>query len=137
MQNFILYQATESIGQINECRYALIKYLSLYNLKPPQNTSVIVYTDRPALFEAFTSFFVHFKMKESVGKSKYETLDNAISEFEGNVLLCDTNTYPITPLEDLFKELENGKIYLFDEGAKNASSSHNLVIGLDALIKKI
>lgn len=136
MQNFILYQATESIGQVNECRYALIKYLSLYNLKPPQNTSVIVYTDRPAMFEAFTSFYEHFEMKEPVVNSRYETIDNALSEFQGNVLFCETDTYPVMPLETLFEDLENGKIYLFDEGINEESSSYNLVIGLNSTDKK-
>jgi len=137
MQNYILYQATGSINQINECRYALIKYLSLYNLKAPDTTSIIIYTDRPAMFEAFTSFFEHFEMKSPMVASKYEMLHNSLSEYQGNILFCDTDTYPVMPLEILFNDLVNGKIYLYEDDVKKESLLSNIVIGLNSGNKNI
>ncbi len=135
MQNYLLYQATGSLNQINECRYALIKYLSLYNLKTPNTTSIVIYTDRPAMFEAFVPFFEHFKMKPPTISSKLETVNNALIEYEGNFLFCDTDTYPVKPLEILFNDLENGKIYLYEEDAKK-ELLHNMVVGLNSNNKK-
>ena len=131
MQNYLLYQATARIDQINECRYALLKYLSLYNLKVPHTTSVIIYTDRPAMFEAFSSFFEHFEMKPPGATSKFEIISSSLVEYEGNFLFCDTDTYPVKPLENLFKDLENGKIYLFEEAVKKEQLSRNMILGLN------
>ncbi|MDQ3683507.1 MAG: hypothetical protein M3352_10635 [Bacteroidota bacterium] len=136
MQNYLLYQATGSLDQINECKYALIKYLSLYNLKTPHTTSIIIYTDRPAMFEAFSSFFEHFEMKPPMATPKFETISNALVEYEGNFLFCDTDTYPVKPLEILFNDLSNGKIYLYEEDAKKEPLLRNLVIGLSNSNKK-
>ncbi len=136
MQNYLLYQATGSIDQINECRYALIKYLSLYNLKTSPATSVIIYTDRPAMFETFTSFFEHFEMKPSIAISKFETINNSLVEYEGNLLFCDTDTYPVKPLEILFNDLANGEVYLLEEGLKKETSLRKMVIGLNSSNKK-
>ncbi len=135
MQNYLLYHATGSLNQLNECRYALIKYLSVYNLKPPSATSVAIYTDRPAFFEAFAPYFDEFKMELPTGLSKSETINNALNEFEGNLLFCDTNTYPVMPLEILFTDLENGKLYLYNEVVKNDAST-NMIIGLNSINKK-
>jgi hypothetical protein len=136
MQNYLLYQATGSINQINECRYALIKYLSLYNLKAPDTTSFIIYTDRPAMFEAFTSFFEHFEMKPPVPASKFQKINNASFEYEGNLLFCDTDTYPVKPLEILFKDLADGKFYLYKEDEKKEQLSGSMVIGLNSSNKE-
>ena len=136
MQNYLLYQATGSIDQINECKYALVKYLSLYNLKTPHSTSVVIYTDQPAMFESFIPFFEHFKMKPQTVSSKFETINNALSEYEGNFLFCDTDTYPVKPLEILFNDLANGKAYLWEEGVKKETSLRKMVIGLNNSNKK-
>ena len=83
------------------------------------------------MFEAFTSFFEHFEMKSPVITSKYERLKNALSAYDGNILFCETDTYPVMPLEILFDDLANGKVYLYEEGEKNAANHLNLVIGLN------
>jgi len=131
MQNYLLYQATKSIHQINECRYALLKYLSLYNLKTPNTTSVVIYSDKPAMFEAFTPFFEHFEMKPLIAASNFEMIHKVLDENEGNFLFCDTDTYPVKPLEILFKDLEEGKVYLFEDDGKEESLIRNQVIGLN------
>ena len=74
MQNYLVYLAYGN-HYVNECRYALLKYLSLYNLQPPSSTTVNVYTDKPATFDSFLPHFSNFKLT---------TVDNdRLSEWKG------------------------------------------------------
>jgi len=122
MQNYLLYQAYGDIGHINECRFSLLKYLSVYNLNPPAHTAVTIYTDQPAKFEAFSSFFPLFDMRlvtkaeidawrgnhAFVHRVKIEIIKDFFSRYSGNLLYCDTDTYAIQPLEPLFADIQKG-----------------------------
>ncbi len=141
MQNFILYLAYNDEGYINQCRYALLKYLSLYNLKPPAETGVIISTDQPALFEAYSSFFSFFKMntgavisdKQPVtAKLKLDVIKNVMNSYQGNFLYCDTSTYIVKPPELMFENIKNGIIYcdLIGKKSKNIQTPH--IIGLNS-----
>ena len=57
MPNAILYQAYGGTDFINECRYSLLKYLQVYNLKPPASTGIYIHTDQEHLFSDFLPFF--------------------------------------------------------------------------------
>jgi hypothetical protein len=126
MQNFILYQAHSGIDHINECRYSLLKYLEVYNLKPPANIGFIIYTDQPALFEIFTPFFHYFELKEIstnqiqewMGQArlshrvKLEILREFLDHVTGNLLYLDSDTYITGPINHLFADLAKGDFYL-------------------------
>lgn len=145
MQNHILYQAFNNPDVVNECRYSLLKYLAVYNLKPPAHTGIVIYTDQPALFEEFESYFSQFEMLP-VEKLKAGTTDNSCSEnsdkisllkcffnsYQGNVLYFDTNTYIVEPVEDIFTEIESGVCYLYEKipEQKKEDSIYNKVIEL-------
>jgi hypothetical protein len=58
--NHIAYLAHGDTGYLNECRFSLLKYLHVYNLNPPSDTAVVVYTDKPEYFENFIPFFPAF-----------------------------------------------------------------------------
>ena len=125
MQNHLLYCAY-GLPHSNECRYALLRLLSVYNLKPPAALSVTVYTDRPALFEAFAPFFNGFRMKPPPSttsdphKTKIEVLRDAADTLSGNLLYCDTDTYLIQPLGPLFEQIRKGGLVLHEyEGILN------------------
>ncbi|HVE61366.1 MAG TPA: hypothetical protein VNA26_06090 [Chitinophagaceae bacterium] len=135
MQNYLLYQASGSIDQMNECQYALLKYISLYNLKTPHTTSVVIFTDKPALFESFSSFIENFEMKPPSSLSRFEMIKHVAEEYEGNLLFCDTDTYPIKSLEVLFKDLSDRKIYLYQENIKE--SLRTMIIGVNTSNKNI
>jgi hypothetical protein len=126
MQHSILYLAYGPAAYINECRYSLLKYLEVYKLKPPASVNLIVYTDQPASFEAFTPFFHHFEMKEIsqtlvkewqgdkdlAHRVKLKAMQEFFEHREGSLLCCDSNTYITAPLEPIFSDLENNTFYL-------------------------
>ncbi|MBD0351255.1 MAG: hypothetical protein ICV51_01320 [Flavisolibacter sp.] len=128
MQNHILYQAYGGIDYINECRFSLLKYLSLYNINPPADTAIVIYTDQPALFEAYDTFLRHFDLvlvtKEQteqwkgesnfIHRMKIEIIKDFFTRNSGNLLYCDTDTYAVTPLELLFENIEKGDFYMHE-----------------------
>ena len=126
MQNAILYQAYGGTDFVNECRYSLLKYLQMYNLTPPRGTSIVIYTDSPAVFADFEPFFPHLSLqpltKETlqrwrgpqhfVHRVKIEMLIDFLTRFNGNLLYCDTDTYITHPIEPLFDDLATGRFYM-------------------------
>ena len=76
MPNAILYQAYGGTDFINECRYSLLKYLQVYNLKPPASTGIYIYTDQEHLFSDFLPFFhklefISLKKRKSAGMARW------------------------------------------------------------------
>src|SRR5215203_5382796 len=127
-RNAILYQAYGGAGFINECRFSLLKYLQLYNLKPPSTTGIFIYTDQPHLFSDFLPYFHHLEFiplknetvklwrgpHDFVHRFKIEMILDFLTRFDGNLLYCDTDTYAITALEDVFEAIEHGVFYMHE-----------------------
>lgn len=109
MQNFILYHA---VGNgVNQCRYALLKYLSVYNLKPPTDIGVVIFTDSPATFDVFAPYFQRFELRENFDTDILKNYQQLLKSYTGNFLFMDTGSYPIKPLESVFYAISNGTIY--------------------------
>ncbi|HEV7621000.1 MAG TPA: hypothetical protein VGO09_04670, partial [Flavisolibacter sp.] len=136
MHQYILYQAYGSSGHVNECRYSLLKYLEHYNLNPPVDIGIIIYTDQPAFFESLSTFFHSFEMKEVSQNqiNEWKGSDNfthrakiaIIKEFfentEGDLLYFDTDTYITQPVEPVFENMTKGYFYMHEyEGELNTS----------------
>jgi hypothetical protein len=148
MQNFLLYQAYGNIDHINECRYALLRYLEVYNLKPPKDIGLIIYTDQPAYFENFTPFFDSFEMKEisetqvkewrgeanCQPRVKMEIIREFLNNVNGNLLYCDGDTYITAPIHPLFTELEKGHFCVYED---KTSLSREALYELQSLKKHI
>jgi hypothetical protein len=135
MQQFLLFQVGGNWQRIYQCQYALLKYLSIYNLKPPTDTGVILYTEQPAAFEAYTSFFPSFQMVAAPLTSKAGLIKETLQKHGGSILYCDTDVYPIKPLISVFQSITIGKAYiLFREKHKEATLVKSL---LDEYDKKI
>jgi hypothetical protein len=113
MPKYLLFLAYTK-QQVAQCRYFLIKYLALYNLKPPTDTTAVIYTSDPVNFENFGNFFKHFEMPDIAGNTFTRTtaLHHFFHQHSGVVLFCDTATYPLQPLEHLFADIEKGALYL-------------------------
>jgi hypothetical protein len=117
MPNQLFFHAYNA-PQVAQCRYFLLKYLGLYNLKPPADTTVIVYTNNPVAFESFINFFARFEMPEVLLNAAAGTLtqtavlQQALLQYKGAMLYCNTATYPLQPLEHLFSDIEKGALYL-------------------------
>src|SRR6478609_9251038 len=126
MRNYILYLAHSNIGYINECRFSLLKYLAVYNLKPPATTSIVIYTDQPEMFENFIPFFNEFiliditkeQLKNWYGpinyihRAKPLMIKDFSAKHTGNLLFFDTDTYITDPIEDVWQDIENSVVYM-------------------------
>lgn len=114
MLNYLIYQATDN-ASINECRYALLKYLTVYNLKPPADTVMVINTSQPAPFDAYASFFERFEVNEITSNtSQLKLLQHVMTGKEGNAIICHTATYPIKPLDELYNKVAANEIVLFE-----------------------
>jgi len=126
MANVLVLQAIHGIDNINKCRYAILKYLEVYNLKPPPDIAIFLYTDQPAYFESFIPFFSQFGIKEvslaqarewagpnrSSSRVRMQILAEVNSHFHGNILFLDNNCFPTQSIEAIYSELESGDCYM-------------------------
>lgn len=115
MPNQLFFLANTN-QQVAGCRYFLLKYLAVYNLKPPASTTVIVYTNEPVAFEGFTSFFPNFQMpglqRLPGNATKTAILHHHFLHNEKPALYCNADTYPLQALEPLFADIGRGSLYL-------------------------
>jgi hypothetical protein len=135
MQHYLLFQVGSNWQQIYQCQYALLKYLTIYNLKPPADTGILLYTENPSEFDAYTSFFPSFKMQQASILPKTTLLQQALEEHNGNILYCDTDVYPTKPLTNIFQSIEKGKAFLLLQQWRKASTLVKTL--LDEYEKKI
>lgn len=142
MQNTLLYTAFTT-DEIHECSYSLLKYLDIYNVKPPPTHSVVIYTNDPASLEAYSSYFSNFELKDlyEKGKGPADKL-NFIREFcsrrEGNILYLSSAAYPVKELDPLFASMSNGAVYLSStRNEKNGEGQADLsVLGFSSSAKE-
>ena len=128
MQNYVLYFAS-SQDEIYECCYSLLKYLDVYNLKPPVDHSLVLYSAKPALLEAYGSYLNSFELKEiQTGKANEESgmrnmeVKEIFEQYKGNILYLPPNAYPVKELEPLFAAMNKGAVY---KGQTETSSHAN------------
>ena len=111
MSNTIIYQAS-TIEQVHRCAYSILKYLSVYNLKPPADHSLVVHTHHEASLELYGSFFSRFSLKPDLPRAMDESLFmDIVKEQKGNVLFISSTSYPIRSLEPVFRQMDGGKIF--------------------------
>lgn len=124
--NNIAYLAHGNAGYVNECRFSLLKFLQVYNLRPPADTGVIVYTDKPQAFEAFLPFFKTFVLEPVneallkqwiagtgyVHRAKTKMIQDVLAKHPGNLLFFDTDTYITQPVDDVWSGIATGSVYL-------------------------
>jgi hypothetical protein len=119
MQKIILYIAF-SLDEVYECAYSILKYLEVYNLKPPAGHSLVVYTNYPDLLEAYGSFFNRFELRPVPEKSNKEFILSEFKKEEGETVLhLNSNMYPVKQVDDnksieCYKNLKEFKILLKD-----------------------
>ena len=111
MSNTIIYQAS-TIEQVHRCAYSILKYLSVYNLKPPADHSLMIYTHHEASLELYGSFFNRFSLRPDLPRAMDESLFQEIVKAQKeNVLFLSSNSYPIRSLEPMFGMIGQGKIF--------------------------
>ena len=128
MPNQILYQAITP-DAINECRYSLLKYLSVYNLNPPPNIAINIRTNTTAAFEAFIPFFERFELSDydETKPGKIDLIKDCLSCKTCNLLYLNTDSYPGGPVESVFQELLKKDFLFFKrKPVIDKSSLHSL-----------
>jgi hypothetical protein len=119
MRKTILYIAV-SLDEVYECAYSILKYLEVYNLKPPADHSLVVYTDYPDLLEAYGSFFNQFQLRAIPANTDKASIIAQFKEEAGeNVLYLDSNKYLVKQVDDdksieCYKNLKEFKLLLKD-----------------------
>jgi len=107
MQKTILYIAS-TLDEVYECAYSILKYLEVYNLKPPADHSLIVYTNYPDLLDAYGTFFNQFELRAI---PKNMSKQSIISEFKKNdpknILYFNSDEYPVKEVDDQTKNVES------------------------------
>jgi hypothetical protein len=117
MPDYLLYHAGTT-DEVNACAYSLVRYLDIYNVKPPANHALVIYTSKPAMLEAYGTFFSSFELREIGNKDsgmvmdKLDTIRDFSAQCTDNILFLDTNTYPRKELEPLFSEIGRGSLFL-------------------------
>ncbi len=100
MRKFILYIA-DSLDEVYECAYSILKYLEVYNVKPPADHSLVICTNYPDLLEAYGTFFNHFELRPLPQNANKRFI---LSEFEKevgeSVLYFDSHSYPVKEVDD-------------------------------------
>jgi hypothetical protein len=111
MQKSILYIAS-TLDEVYECAYSILKYLEVYNLKPPADHSLTIYTNYPEMLEAYGSFFNRFELRPIGNNGDKQMI---VSEFEKesgeSIFYFDSNAYPV-------KEIDEEKTVQSYEGLK-------------------
>lgn len=119
MRKSVLYIAS-SLNEVYECAYSILKYLEVYNLKPPAEHSLIIYTNYPELLEAYGSFFNQFELRP-IGENRDK--ESILSDFEKeageNFFYLDSHTYPVTKIDsdkstECYKNLKEFTVLLKD-----------------------
>lgn len=102
MRKTILYIAF-TLDEVYECAYSILKYLEVYNMKPPTDHSLVIYTNYPDLLEAYGSIFHEFQLRPVPKDATKEKMVQAFStEVNGKFLHIENNTYPINKFDDSF-----------------------------------
>ncbi len=99
---------------IHGTAHALLKYLDIYNLKPPKDHGVVIHTSSPAALEAYASFFDRFELHQGDAASftdPAQFLRKAGAYYEGHLIYFAPHAYPVRPLEPLLHSLERGQVF--------------------------
>lgn len=119
MRKYILYIAS-SLNEVYECAYSILKYLEVYNLKPPSEHALFIYCNYPELLEAYGSFFNRFEMRSIPLNT---TTENIVGDFKKevgeNVFHFHPNTYPVNTIDteksvECYKNLKEFAVLLKD-----------------------
>ena len=106
MRQTILYIAF-TLDEVYECGYSILKYLEVYNLKPPPDHSLVVYTNYPDLLDAYGSFFNRFDLRSIPANINKQSILSEFKQESGeNVLYFSSNEYPVKEVDDKNKSVE-------------------------------
>jgi hypothetical protein len=124
-RNYIVFLCYGNERIFHECAYALLSLSRMYGSSWPKETEIWVYTDNPEWFEALGSPLpLNFRRVDMetirkwrgqidfVHRVKIEILKDFTENRTGNVLYSDTDVVFTNPVNDIFKGIAGGKLYM-------------------------
>jgi hypothetical protein len=126
MNNYIVFQAYGSKAIFDECNFFLLRFAAATNNEERTNTTIVIYTTDKTKFVQWHDelpgiIFEPVTMEEInkwrgdidfVHRVKIEIMIRFFSSYSGNLLYCDTDTYPVESLQTIFSNINNGAIYM-------------------------
>jgi len=124
--NYIVFQCYGNEGVFHECTYALLSLSRLYKPGQPSDLEIWIYTDNPGWFQSFKGCMLplHFQVINSgtikqwrgaidfVHRVKLEMLKDFAQNRNGNILYADTDVVFTHPLDEVFEQTGEGKLYM-------------------------
>jgi hypothetical protein len=114
-----------SVDVFHECKFSLLRLLTVYEKSKISPPEIIIYTDKPDQFPSFGDRLVlHIReirpsqIRQWRGKidfifrPKIEMLLDCVSHYTGKLLYTDSDTYCLQPLEPLFDLLSDSSVIL-------------------------
>lgn len=146
-QNLILYQAHGHPDFLHEAIYSV---LSLYNSEKNAASlfQVLIYTDNPAYLQLFLPPEVQYRVITSqevnewkgnppfIHRVKIKMIQEAIQQFEGNILYLDTDTVFRKSPSGLFEKISHGKLLMHENEGALSQKSNPLFVKLSRFFRK-
>ncbi len=123
MHQYLIFQAYRNIAVIHECKYALLRLLSVYKNSPDVH-DIIIYTDMPEAFDIFNhtlAITIEEVDNEKIAlwrgqidfvhRVKIEIIKDALQKFEGKAIYMDTDTYCNRTLHPLFESISASQAF--------------------------
>lgn len=121
MKNYLIYLAYGSADHYNELMYSLV---SFYKFHPKDAVSILIYTDDSSFINGKIPDEITLKILDNKTLSlwkgavnfnhrlKVKVLQDAHSNYTGNFLFVDTDTYFTQNCSDLFQKINNNGVVM-------------------------
>ena len=126
VNSFFVFQAYGNIGILQECLLALLSLCRNSNREDLAGTEIWIYTDNPGFFSSFKDCWLNLRFRELepatldewrgavdfVHRVKVCMLRDFTKEKNGQVLYLDTDVYFLRPVNEIFKNISAGNLYM-------------------------
>lgn len=146
-KNYIILQCYGNEDIFFECAYALLS-LSKISAGDPQ-AEVWIYTDKPGWFKRFTDCPLNLNFRQIDNKTiaawrgsidfvhriKIEVLRDFVHQHSGNILYLDTDIVVLRKLEEVWKDLSRGELYMHVQEGKVSDRGNPIMAKLDSHLR--
>jgi hypothetical protein len=122
---FLLYKLPEVF---TECHFHLLRYMATRDQERKEQLTYLIYTDQPSLFDRWKNTDLNLEVvptpferiqswygpRQFLWRAKIMAIRDALQRTGGNVLYCDTDTYPRQDLGALFRRLDAGELFMYE-----------------------
>ena len=125
MTKYILFMVYGRMDVFHECKFSLLRLLTIYEKRDAHLPEVIIYTDKPDEFSLFRDQLVlHIReitapqirawrgSIDFIFRPKIEMLLDCVSHYRGLLLYADSDTYCLQPLDALYDLMSDTRVIL-------------------------